>query len=94
MATPRLDLNTISDPVIRKQFETLYAENDALKAKTAAKIKPLNLKIGDKGGVCVTGLNSRFPVTLYAEQWTRLAEFMPQVLAFIEKNKAKLTYKE
>jgi hypothetical protein len=47
---------------------------------------PLFCKIGEKGAVSVYGLNSpRFPVTLYAAQWERLAEFIPSVLAFIKQ---------
>ncbi len=94
MSTPRIDLNTVTDPNLRKQLEALYAENDALKAKQAAKIKPLDLKIGEKGGVCVTGLNGRFPVTLYAAQWLRLLDFADQIKAFIGANKAKLAWKD
>ena len=47
---------------------------------------PLFCKIGEKGAVSVYGLNSpRFPVTLYAAQWERLAEYIPQVLDFIKQ---------
>jgi len=47
---------------------------------------PLYCKIGEKGAVSVYGLNSpRFPVTLYAAQWERLAEFIPSVLDFIKQ---------
>jgi len=51
---------------------------------------PLFCKIGEKGAVSVYGLNSpRFPVTLYAAQWERLAEFIPQVLDFIKQWEGK-----
>jgi hypothetical protein len=47
---------------------------------------PLFCKIGEKGAVSVYGLNSpRFPVTMYAAQWERLADFIPSVLDFIKQ---------
>jgi len=51
---------------------------------------PLFCKIGEKGAVSVYGLNSpRFPVTLYAAQWERLADFIPSVLDFIKQWEGK-----
>ncbi|MGD0655342.1 MAG: hypothetical protein ABSA16_13450 [Thermoguttaceae bacterium] len=51
---------------------------------------PLYCKIGEKGAVSVYGLNSpRFPVTLYAAQWERLADFIPSVLDFIKQWEGK-----
>ncbi len=51
---------------------------------------PLFCKVGEKGAVSVYGLNSpRFPVTLYAAQWERLAGFIPSVLDFIKQNEGK-----
>ena len=38
-----------------------------------------------KGTVSVYGLG-RFPVSLYANQWERLAEFMPQVIAAVQSD--------
>jgi hypothetical protein len=53
---------------------------------TAKQSGPLFCKIGEKGAVSVYGLNSpRFPVTLYAAQWERLADFIPSVLDFIKQ---------
>ena len=48
----------------------------------------MRCKVGQKGGVCVYGLN-RQPVTLYAEQWKRLADYIPTVIAFIKDNDGK-----
>lgn len=63
----------------------LIAERDALKAALAAK-QTLRFKVGEKGGVSVYGLNNRFPVTLYAEQWERLLSKAPELLAFVKTN--------
>jgi len=39
-----------------------------------------------KGGtVCVYGLNTRFPVALYPNQWRELARFVPSILAWIDE---------
>ena len=47
------------------ELERLRAENAALRAK---KTTAVSLKVSEKGGVSVYGLNARFPVTLYVEQ--------------------------
>jgi hypothetical protein len=54
---------------------------------------PVTMAVGAKGGVSVYGLG-RFPVTLYREQWERLAASMPEILAFIQANAARLKVKE
>ncbi len=42
-----------------------------------------------KGGcVCVYGLNSRMPVSVYANGWLKLAEFLPEVLTHIATTSA------
>lgn len=42
-----------------------------------------------KGGtVCVYGLNTRFPVSLYPNQWRELAKYVPAVLAYIDAQEA------
>jgi hypothetical protein len=73
----------------------MQARIAALEAQLAEANKPkaLKCKIGEKGGVSVSGLNARFPVTLYADQWKRLLAYGPQIEAFIEANKAQLSTK-
>ena len=67
------------------QEATLRAEIAALKAQLESRpAGKLTLKVGAKGGVSVFGINSRFPVTLYAAQWERLAAFMPELIAFVK----------
>lgn len=41
-----------------------------------------------KGGVKVLGLQ-RMPITLSPEQWERLAEYMPTVVAFAKANRER-----
>jgi hypothetical protein len=57
--------------------------------KPAAK---LYCKVSEKGALSVYGLQ-RMPVTLYAEQWDRLAKFMPELLEFRKANADKLSTK-
>lgn len=52
----------------------------------------LTTRVAKSGGVSVYGLG-RWPVTLYAEQWHRLATHMPAVLAYITANKSQLKAK-
>ena len=54
-----------------QKMKRLERENEKLREKLAAKSN-IRFKVAAKGGVSVYGLNSRFPVTLYAQQWTRL----------------------
>lgn len=74
------------------ELQAERAENAKLK-EALAKSKgngKLSFKVGDKGGVSVYGINNKFPVTLYQEQWTKLLEAGPQILEFIKANKSKL----
>lgn len=47
-------------------------------------------KISEKtGAVCLYGLQ-RFPISLYANQWEKLKDLLPEVLRFIEENKDRV----
>lgn len=69
----------------------LTAENAQLAAKAAAR-GSTSLKVSDKGAVSVYGLG-RFPTTLYPEQMLRLLDMADAIKAFIEANKASLSFK-
>lgn len=75
-------------------YDAMVERVKFLEAEVAKKNAPrkLTLKIGEKGGVVVSGLNWKFPVTLYAQQWERLIAFSGEITAFIEANKATLSY--
>lgn len=49
----------------------------------AADDKPgnLTLKISEKGCVSIYGLNARFPISAYAEQWVRIFSAKDEILA-------------
>lgn len=69
--------NTMTD-------EQKRAVSEAMQAKRVGKT---SLKVSNKGGVSVYGLN-RFPVTLYAEQWATVFAMAEEIKTFIESNKA------
>lgn len=50
----------------------------------------LTVKHSDKGCVSVYGLNARFPVSLYPDQWGRLFGFREQIEAYINENRELL----
>lgn len=79
----------VATPDPEDELARLRAENARLKATKGA----IKFKVGAKGGVSVYGLNARFPVTLYADQWERLIEAMPELSAFIDANRDRLSMK-
>jgi hypothetical protein len=81
------------DAYIRRIIQHTQAQADA--AVAAAKQRPpqrLSAKVSVKGAVSVYGLG-RFPVTLYAEQWERLSEYMDDLKAFMVANAGTITRK-
>jgi len=79
-------------------YEELMARVKQLEAEQAAKPAgkrgELTFKVSVKGGVSVYGLNSRYPITLYGNQWARLIDALPRLTAFLEANKANLSVKD
>ena len=54
--------------------------------------RPLVIKVSQKKAVSIYNIN-RFPVTLYAEQWTRLLNHSGEIRNFIELNRGELASK-
>lgn len=77
---------------MEREIARLKAENEAL-AKKNAQGGGLTCKKSEKGAVSVYGLG-RWPFTLYAEQWEKLAAFLPTVLAFIKAHDHELSHKD
>ena len=75
-----------------EQANAMIAELQAKLAKANAPRK-LTLKVSEKGAVSVYGMG-KWPVTLYAGQWTRLIGAADEITAFIEANKALLAVKD
>lgn len=72
----------------------------SLEAKASANVRAISFKVtakkddgsGTDGAISAYGLG-RFPVTLYAGQWERLAAAMPALEAFIKANAAVISRK-
>lgn len=76
---------------------TMTAQIAAQKAELASARSTaratFRLAVTEKGGVTAYGLGSRFPTTLYKEQWTTLLSHAEDIKAFINANNAKLISK-
>lgn len=73
---------------------TSLEEANAYIAANAANERKLSLKVGEKGGISLYGLNAQFPVTLYAQQWEKLITFIPEIQAFMKVHARELTTKD
>lgn len=80
--------------LLQAQLAELQAQNAMLRTQVAAP-KKLYLKVSEKGKgtLSLYGLNSRFPVSLYAEQWERLIAFVPAIQQSLKDNAALLARK-
>jgi hypothetical protein len=67
------------------QIAVLQAQ---LKEKSVKKERPLSFKVSKKGAVSVYGL-SRFPTTLYANQWEKVFAQIDAMRAFFRDNDGK-----
>jgi hypothetical protein len=89
-----VNTNTITLADLQAQLQAMKAENARLKADAAAPVKAGKLypKVSQKGAVSLYGMG-RFPVTLYPEQWAKIADAMEEIKSFIAENKASLKFK-
>lgn len=81
---------------IEEELARMREENARLKAeneKRAQQPEGLRMKVGEKGGASLYGLQ-RWPITLYKEQWRKLLEYAPEIEGFLVLNDAKLKTKE
>jgi len=77
-----------------QQMEWMQARIVQLEqAKATRQSSELSFKVSEKGAVSVYGLNSRFPVTLYYEQWLRLIEAIERLKLFMAAHKPELAVK-
>lgn len=79
------------DKMTYEQAMERIAQLEAAQRKQAT--SRLTVKLSAKGAVSVYGLQ-RWPVTLYAEQWARLIEFVPNVVDFVNANRDSLATKD
>ena len=91
--TPRNVLPDLSAQLaqMQKMIEAQAAEIARLNA--ARPVGKMTLKVSEKGGLMLCGLQ-RFPITLYASQWERILAERDTILAFIAANASTLSRKE
>jgi hypothetical protein len=75
------------------EVSAIISAQQALAATPARQPGALHFKVSDKGAVSVYGLQARFPVTLYGDQWKRLLAHREQLEAFMAANQSKLSTK-
>ena len=76
------------------EVSAIISSQQALAATPTRQPGALHFKVSDKGAVSVYGLQARFPVTLYGDQWKRLLAHREQLEGFMETNKSKLSVKQ
>jgi hypothetical protein len=65
-----------------------------LEAQLASKSKrSLSVKVSNKGGIMVLGLR-QFPVTFYAEEWSKLFAMADEIKAFATANAKELAERQ
>lgn len=71
-----------------KELEALLAAEQAKPKRTH-----LDIRVSAKQAVSIYGINSRFPVTLYAAQWQRILDHADELKNFIEEHKTDLAWR-
>ena len=74
-------------------IEELMAKIAALEAAAKQPSRSLTLKVSEKGALSIYGLG-RFPITLYLSQFDKLNAAWPDVVAFVDANRARFTTKD
>ena len=88
LAAKRVEATPAPAPAdVMARLAALEAENARLKAAKAS--GPLRYKVSEKGAISVYGLTSRWPTTLYGNQWRRLLAAAAELTAFIDDAEAK-----
>jgi hypothetical protein len=76
---------TDAEKKLLAEVEALRGENARLKASVGTpKANTLSVKVTEKGGVSVYGLQ-RWPVTLYPSQWLHLLGQSKAIMDFVHK---------
>lgn len=68
---------------LRTEQEARIKAEAAAEAATKAAQRKLTFKVGAKGGVSLYGINAKFPVTLYVEQWRKVLSLQAEFEAFL-----------
>jgi hypothetical protein len=74
---------------LRREMERLQVENETLRKRTNFRRPEVAFKITDYGAVSVVGV-SKFPITLFKNQWELLFEKRDEILDYIDENIDKI----
>jgi hypothetical protein len=84
----KLDPREVEIAALREELAAARA------AAARASTRQITFKVSEKKAVSVYGLNARFPITLYADQWDRLLAVADSLRSFIADNRPSLATKE
>ncbi len=62
--------------------------------KSISEKKQIRLKVSPKGALSIYGINTRFPVTLYKNQWLTIFEHQDLIMQFLDENDSELSSKD
>jgi len=92
LTTEEMQEDTQPSHELAAELDRLKAENAALKAKANAPRK-LWWKISEKKALSIYGLNARFPITLYVDQFDRMVSHLDEIQAFVAEHRAEFAVK-
>lgn len=81
--------NELLAMVARLQKQVDMQADELAKAQQR-QAKGISFKVSEKGGLSVYGLNSRFPTTLYKNQWRKVFELQEEIEAFLDEHDGEL----
>lgn len=92
MATTNELMQQLAKLTAELAAQTARADKAEVQAKQAQanKGKPY-LKVSEKGAVSLYRINTRFPITLYGNQWEKVLDMAAEIKAFLAENQDKLS---
>jgi hypothetical protein len=74
---------------LRREMERLQVENETLRKRTTFRRPDVAFKVTDYGAISVVGV-SKYPITLFKNQWELLFEKRDEILDYVEDNIDKI----
>lgn len=74
---------------MRREMERLQMENETLRKRTTFRRPDVAFKITDYGAISVVGV-SKYPISLFKNQWELLFEKRDEILDYIDENIDKI----
>ena len=83
-------MTTMTREQMQLEIDRLKAEAAGLKAAMG---KAISMRVSEKGAISIYGFG-RFPLTIYAKNMQKLLSMGSEIEAFIETNKATLSWEK